>query len=68
MTIEDQTIVAPDDIGEIVRRLGSATQQLEGKRVLLAGGCGFFRPIFSGGIYAVKCGGSGAAGFRSGDG
>jgi UDP-glucuronate decarboxylase len=46
MTIEDQTIVAPDDIGEIVRRLGSATQQLEGKRVLLAGGCGFLGRYF----------------------
>jgi UDP-glucuronate decarboxylase len=46
MTIEDQTIVAPDDIGEIVRRLGSAAQQLEGKRVLLAGGCGFLGRYF----------------------
>ena len=46
MTHQEKSFVAPDDIGEIVRRLGDSARQLEGKRVLLAGGCGFLGRYF----------------------
>jgi len=39
-------IASAEDVSEIVARLENATQQLGGKRILLAGGCGFLGRYF----------------------